>query len=109
MVHHLDCDGMKELPQRIRQRVEELRIKGVTQAVIAERGGFSQGALQNWMAGTRKMPRNLGALARALECPVRWLISGAEPETVYSNLYVIATALEAIEKLPLPYREKARI
>ena len=110
VIFPIDFEGMKDLPKRIRERVKELQLKGVTQSQIAARGGFTQGALQNWMSGTRKMPRNLEALSRALECPVRWLMTGEEGQGDYDDIKLIATIMAAVWPLPhLNDEEKARI
>ena len=55
------------------------------------------------------MPRNLEALARALECSVRWLMTGGESPTAYTDLKLVATILGAVSALPLDDEEKARI
>ena len=105
----LEFASMDELPTRIRQRVKELQLKGVTQAVIAARGNFSQGSLQNWMTGSRRMPRNMEQLAKALECSVRWLMTGEDSPRAYTDIRLIAEILEGLAKLPLPWEEQARI
>jgi len=101
---------MEGLPERIRNRVTALQARGVTQQQIAERGAFSQGALQNWMKGARRVPRNLRALARALECSVNWLITGEDRQPVgYAETKIIAELLEGLSKLRLPWTEQALI
>lgn len=61
------------LAERIKQAREK---SGLTQSELAKKAGVSQGTIANLESGFRKQPRNLLALARALNVDVDWLDGG---------------------------------
>lgn len=62
---------------RIGERIKNRRLDlGLTQNELAEMAGLSQSALQNIEAGKSKSPRNIGSMARALNCTPEFLQFG---------------------------------
>ena len=59
--------------KRIKKRRKELNL---TQAQLAEKAGIIQQSLQKIENGTTKNPRNIQALANALECAPEFLLFG---------------------------------
>ncbi|WP_350603835.1 XRE family transcriptional regulator [Pseudoalteromonas sp. SMN1298-MNA-CIBAN-0114] len=59
--------------KRIKKRRKEL---GLTQVQLAEKAGIIQQSLQKIENGTTKTPRNVQALASALDCPPEFLLFG---------------------------------
>lgn len=64
---------METIATRVAERRKEL---GLSQAQLAARAGCSQGTIGNIESGTRTNPRNLLALAAALEVYPEWLETG---------------------------------
>jgi len=62
-----------EIGQRIKKRRLEL---GLTQLKLSEMAGISQSALQGVESGKSKSPRNIGSMARALNCTPEFLQFG---------------------------------
>jgi DNA-binding XRE family transcriptional regulator len=63
------------------QRLKEARRKlGLSQAALGAKAEMSQGAIANFEAGIREQPRNLLALAKALDVDPNWLESGKSPQ-----------------------------
>jgi len=70
----------------IADRVKETRTKlGWSQADLAKRVGVSQGTIGNIESGFRKQPRELLALARALDVDPNWLESGKGHEKSFGE------------------------
>lgn len=68
---------VKTIAERLKQAREEKRL---TQPELADRAGVSQGTIGNVEAGLRKNPRELLAIAAALDVEPEWLKTGKGPK-----------------------------
>ena len=69
---------------RIKERRKELKL---TQVKLSEMIGIAQQSLQKIENGTTKNPRNIQALAKALECPPEFLQFGiGDSKDIHSNV-----------------------
>lgn len=66
------------IAERLKQARED---KGLTQPELAERSGVSAGTIGNVESGLRKNPRELLAIAAALEVNPEWLKTGKGPKS----------------------------
>jgi transcriptional regulator with XRE-family HTH domain len=80
---------VKSIKDRTREAREAL---GLSQIDLAKRAKVSPGTIGNLEAGTRKNPRELLAIAAALQVNAEWLKSGKGPRD--------AGAVEAAPKVP---------
>lgn len=69
--------AVNSIAERLKQARED---KGLTQPGLAERAGVSQGTIGNVEAGLRKNPRELLAIAAALNVEPEWLKTGKGPK-----------------------------
>lgn len=69
------------LANRAKKRRTELNL---TQAEVAKRAGISQQSIEAIENGKTLKPRNLLALAAALECDPKWLLLGGDVVTDYN-------------------------
>lgn len=67
---------VKTIAERLKQARED---KKLTQPELADRSGVSQGTIGNVEAGLRKNPRELLAIAAALDVEPEWLKTGKGP------------------------------
>lgn len=66
----------------ISERVKLRRVElGLTQAELAVRANTSQQAIQQLEDGKTKRPRYLPELAAALNCSVKWIVTGSKDES----------------------------
>lgn len=82
----------------------------LSQAELAKAAGLkSSGSVGNWEKGTRKQPRNILGLAKALKVRAEWLKDGREPmkpDPATENLDLetalrfLASQLSSIDDLP---------
>lgn len=85
----------------ISERLKEAReAAGLTQLELAAKAGVSPGTIGNLEAGTRKNPRELLAIAKAVGVRAEWLRDGKEP--ISSSECTLAPSYSShIEKVPL--------
>lgn len=70
----------------IAERLRSAREKaGLTQGELANAAGVTQGTVANIESGLRKSPRELLAIARAVNVNAEWLKSGKQPRELFSN------------------------
>jgi phage repressor protein C with HTH and peptisase S24 domain len=68
--------SVKSISERMKDAREQ---RGLTQPQLAERAGVSAGTIGNVEAGLRKNPRELLAIAAALQVEAEWLKTGKGP------------------------------
>jgi transcriptional regulator with XRE-family HTH domain len=73
MIFEGQITDVMTLAERMKQAREK---SGLTQTELAKKVGVSQGTIANLESGFRKQPRNLLALARALNVDADWLDGG---------------------------------
>ena len=82
----------------IADRLTETReAAGLSQAELASMAGVSQGTIGNIEAGIRKNPRELLAIAKALNVEAEWLKSGKSPRTAEHRGAAIGRRFQLIE------------
>lgn len=65
--------SLKDIPELADRLIYIRKIKGLTQADLAQMAGTSQQAIQQAECGKALNPRYLPKLAKALDVPVEWL------------------------------------
>jgi transcriptional regulator with XRE-family HTH domain len=70
---------LSDIPALADRLIYIRKIKGLTQADLAQLAGTSQQAIQQAETGKAQSPRYLPRLARALDIPVEWLTLNEQP------------------------------
>lgn len=95
------ADFAHDLPARMRQLIE---LEG-SAAAIAERCGFSAGAVRSWRDGHSDISRErCTVMAQALNISLLWLVAGDGPMRINHN---DATHSAAISAVPAPGRNRS--
>jgi transcriptional regulator with XRE-family HTH domain len=72
-------ERLKDIPVLADRLIYVRKVKGLTQADLAQLAGTSQQAIQQAESGKALSPRYLPRLARALTIPVEWLTLNEMP------------------------------
>lgn len=72
--------SLPDLPVLADRLIYIRKIKGLTQADLAQLAGTSQQAIQQAESGRALSPRYLPRMARALDIPVEWLTLNEKPD-----------------------------
>ena len=87
------------LPARMQQLIE---LQGGT-VVIAERCGFSEGAVRSWRDGRSDMSRERCVImARTLGISLLWLVAGEGPMSAETNVPTLPDAISGAPPEPAP-------
>lgn len=73
---------MMSIGKRVKNRRDEM---GLTQAELAQKVGTSQQAIQQLEDGKTKRPRYIPELSAALNCDIKWLLTGAGSSAMPSH------------------------
>jgi transcriptional regulator with XRE-family HTH domain len=93
----------------IAERMKELReARGWSQEQLAEKAGVTQGTIGNIESGLRKQPRQLLALAKALDVEPDWLQSGQGPMRLHPAA-ADQLRFSISEPAPSPYADSVTI
>lgn len=90
-------DSARALSARMQQLI---KLEGGA-SVIAERCGFSEGAVRNWRDGRSDMSRERCiTMAQALGISLLWLVAGEGPMKIEAEHFSQPTAIHAVEPPP---------